>query len=78
MYPNPSSGSISIEWMIADAHATLLEIYSVDGRLMMAREIKGMQNSFKERVTLTDYAAGVYFVKLSHGTSVVTVPLLKN
>ncbi|HRH67530.1 MAG TPA: T9SS type A sorting domain-containing protein, partial [Bacteroidia bacterium] len=77
IYPNPSSMDISLEWRITNPHTTLLQIYSVDGRLMSARECHAHQNYFKEKINVSEYAPGVYFVRLMHKDAILTIPFLK-
>ncbi|HNP99063.1 MAG TPA: T9SS type A sorting domain-containing protein, partial [Bacteroidia bacterium] len=77
LYPNPVSSELTLEWKLDDHKATSVQIFSVDGRCLYSKEIKGMQNAGLVRIPVSDFAAGAYFVRLSHNNSAVTIPFMK-
>ena len=77
IYPNPGSHEITVSWGMTSAHTVVLQIYSVDGRLMQSKECKTHSGTHKEKVLLNDYAPGVYFVRLTTNKSSTTLEFLK-
>lgn len=76
IYPNPGSHEITVSWGMTSAHTVVLQIYSVDGRLMQSKECKTHSGTHK-KVLLNDYAPGVYFVRLTTNKSSTTLEFLK-
>lgn len=59
LYPNPSSGLVTIETKIAQT--AMLTIYDVSGRVMIQQPLKGVTS-----LNIGEFAKGLYFVEVSH------------
>lgn len=70
IYPNPSSGNVSLSWIIDD-RAILLELFTMDGRLLF---------SSTQRVNTIDmegYPSGLYLLKASNSNESHVLRLIK-
>ncbi len=63
-YPNPSDDIINIE--VEDINNTTLEIFNVSGRLIFS---KGLDSKV-ERIDISDYAKGLYLLKVRQADAV--------
>lgn len=59
LYPNPSSGFVTIETKINQA--ATITIYDVSGRIMIQQPLKGTTS-----LNIGEFAKGLYFVEVSH------------
>ena len=64
IYPNPSNGVFTVT--STEANAYTIELINVLGEIVSAKTVEGMMN---ETFNMSDYNAGLYFVKVSNGTS---------
>jgi hypothetical protein len=63
VYPNPSNGLVTIDLKGALAQNTTIEVYNSLGQNVMSQTYT--QASGKFEINLTDYAKGVYSIKLT-------------
>ncbi|HAI19961.1 MAG TPA: endonuclease I, partial [Xanthomarina gelatinilytica] len=69
VYPNPTQGKLYISGVVQD---TTIEIFSVDGRQLMTKDISG--NTYID----LDFSSGLYLLKMaSEGKTVVKKVLIK-
>ncbi len=72
VYPNPTSGELNINLQEYSGRNALIEIYSLEGKLLNMIRIDEVQQS-TETIQLDGYQGGMYFVKLkSEGLPDVT------
>lgn len=71
LFPNPTKGEFDIK---SQEPLTMVEIHSVDGRLVQKAET----NKYAQRVDLRDEADGVYFVSIHTNNKVITKKVMKN
>jgi len=69
VFPNPSKGIINLEVNNADGEDITVEIINISGQVVYTRQFF---NSVHERIDLTSYAKGMYFVKVKDTNSVTT------
>lgn len=68
LYPNPSSESITIEW-IATERETAIEIVNALGQVITVRLItNGIGKQNKEQINVNDLIQGVYTIRLKTGS----------
>ena len=72
LYPNPTTGKFFIEFSKA---LNNVDVYILDVNGKMIRRSKG--NGYKLDFDLSNVAAGVYFVRITDGTNVVTKKVVK-
>lgn len=75
LYPNPSSGKVRISINLADSDNASYEIYSIDGKAIVARE-DIPTNNYVKNVDLSNFPNGVYFVKLITDSGTVVKKLV--
>jgi trimeric autotransporter adhesin len=74
VYPNPTTGNLTIEWKNSSAEKTTAEIYSVDGKLLLHHS---EQNPFsKTSLDLTHLPKGFYFLKLEADKAITSGKLI--
>jgi trimeric autotransporter adhesin len=73
-YPNPSAGSLTINWKAQNAKNLFLDIYSLDGKYMMHHFEQSVFNY--TTLDLSHLAKGIYFVKLTADNETATEKLI--
>jgi len=71
VYPNPSEGIFILENLAERGGDVTLEVFSIEGKLMMKRELSNYFQGSKERLDLSGYAEGMYLLRLSFGDEMV-------
>lgn len=78
VYPNPFIDAVSIRYQISDVRYLICDLYSISGirieRLIETKEIVG-ENEIE--IELNHLPAGIYFVRLQIGESVLVKKLVK-
>ena len=67
IYPNPTSGEITISLKNAAESTYQLSIIDLFGRSMFTKQISSQGSTIEEKVNLTDLPAGIYVAQLSNG-----------
>jgi hypothetical protein len=77
LYPNPSNGLLNVE--IENIKDKIeIHIISENGKTMMSRQFKSRHNKIVERMNLSGYPSGTYFVKVVVGKKVRYEKLILN
>ncbi|HET6225313.1 MAG TPA: T9SS type A sorting domain-containing protein [Bacteroidia bacterium] len=71
IYPNPASDLFYIEG-ISDAKKIHFSIYNVVGEEIQNGDLENNAGSFTEKIQVTDFSKGMYFIKLSDSKNVWT------
>ena len=65
IYPNPSSGSFTVQWLNAQlAGAVSIDVVNTLGQKVFSSIYKIYSSSFKKEIDLSDVAGGVYFIEI--------------
>jgi hypothetical protein len=76
LYPNPTSGNFTVEQTGGGlADEVKVEIYSMRGERLLSSGMMSMQQ--KLELSIADYPAGLYFVKVASGNLVETFKVIK-
>lgn len=67
VYPNPSDGMVNLEIRNQNKETVLLEIITMQGQLIVRKELNAGASEFVERVDMSRYASGIYCVKMTTG-----------
>jgi hypothetical protein len=70
VYPNPASGSVNVHYETAGYE---LMVFDMNGKMMSQQQVDAQDAS----LDISEYAAGVYFVKVKSGDKVITQKLIK-
>lgn len=62
-YPNPAHTWVSIPYVLNGANSALLQIFSVDGRMMEQREV--FANADKANINVESYPKGIYVYRIN-------------
>jgi hypothetical protein len=71
LYPNPSTGIVSIELKDTDAGETNFEIFDINNRIVYRKIIKE-ENIIFEQLDLTNVLKGIYILKIRTENSITT------
>ncbi|MFZ5551714.1 MAG: Omp28-related outer membrane protein [Bacteroidota bacterium] len=77
IYPNPSAEQASVLLNLTDETEVTMEIFSVDGKLVASKNYGKLNGAYTLPVIMNDWAAGVYTVKVTTSSGVVTQKLVK-
>lgn len=72
VYPNPATSLVSIASNQVDAYS--LKVTDVSGKIMLAKEYNGMENT----VDISNLATGLYFFEFKSGSKSETIKIMKN
>ena len=78
-YPNPWGKKLSIDYTIPDNEQVEVSLYDYTGNLVKTIVPKTQQEKGTYSLSVTDESmkAGVYFLKIKHGSKVITKKLIK-
>jgi subtilisin-like proprotein convertase family protein len=77
VYPNPTTGIFYISYE-AELPDCRIELLSTEGKLLLSEFLNGLPGSNGLRqVDLAAYPPGVYFIRISNGNSIKTIPVIK-
>lgn len=65
VFPNPSNGTIQLTFNQASVQSTTVEIMDVLGRKVFSEVLSKFVGTYSQKVDLTAFHTGVYFVKVS-------------
>ncbi len=75
VYPNPTSGLVSINMVLNESADVQLEIMSVTGqRLQSFATVQGLEQNYE--VDMSNYPAGVYMARIIVGNQVTTTKII--
>ncbi len=75
VYPNPGDGLFNLEYAGKPGKAITVEVISVTGNLVYAREYQGA-GDLRETIDLRSAARGIYFLRIRDNGSVKTVKMV--
>jgi N-acetylneuraminic acid mutarotase len=64
IYPNPTDNLLNIEINNTGSQGVKIEILTITGELISTKEYKNINASFAEQIDLSNYAKGIYLVKV--------------
>ena len=64
IYPNPNSGQLTVEFETSDNQNLTVELSSIDGRVIFSENFSNQSGNYKKEFSLTDYAKGIYTLKV--------------
>ncbi|REJ81714.1 MAG: T9SS C-terminal target domain-containing protein [Bacteroidetes bacterium] len=76
IYPNPSSGLISIKLQENLSGKTKISISSADGRLLHMQDLEYGNIAMTKTIQLSDFPKGVYFLNLVRSNQIITEKII--
>lgn len=73
LYPNPSSGQFNVDFKTDHLNDVQLQIMDMQGRLIQTEQLGDVSGNFSHQVHLNNVASGIYLVKITTGTEVISV-----
>ena len=70
LYPNPAEDRINIEIDNTGEQKTVVELVTVTGTVIYRMEYRNSQDHFAGQIDVSDYARGMYFVRIRQGSEV--------
>jgi len=69
VYPNPTSGKFTVSITNAEAADMILELVNISGQVVYRNEVKAAY-SYNEELDASQFAKGVYYLKVNDGKEV--------
>ncbi|HEX5152711.1 MAG TPA: T9SS type A sorting domain-containing protein [Parafilimonas sp.] len=76
VYPNPTTGYLTVEYYSKTAGNIEFKIYDVSGKMVYKQSGSSVKTNNRYQLDLRGFAAGVYTLKLTHGTAVSQVKVI--
>jgi len=77
VYPNPCADALRLRYLIHDIRYLICDLYSISGRkIRRLVEEEVMPGTYKMEVDVSDLPAGVYFIRLQAGSSMIVKKLI--
>ena len=68
LYPNPTSGSLNIQFNSRNQGTVKVTLFDVKGRTILQRDFENVGTSFTKSMDLESVANGIYIVKIQEGS----------
>jgi hypothetical protein len=78
IYPNPGSGTYTIEGKFQNISDATYSVYDSIGKLLKSETIKPINNKILETIDITDLKAGIYYIDVYIGNEKVQRKIIKN
>jgi PKD repeat protein len=76
LYPNPAQNEVTLSTDIQGAHEVTISVMNAVGQVIYSENAGSISGSFSRNISLGNYSAGVYFVKLSADDREITTRLV--
>jgi len=70
IYPNPTSGLLTIEMDNTDNGTACIEIYNLTGKMLLGKEYRSDKPHFIQQIDVSAYHEGIYFVRIVQADAV--------
>lgn len=73
--PNPSSGNFTLSFAVVGSDDYVLEIHNAFGQIVYTEQLNGFSGQYRKDVTLEEFGAGMYTIRLrsAHSESVIRI-----
>ncbi|GIV33216.1 MAG: hypothetical protein KatS3mg031_0751 [Chitinophagales bacterium] len=79
IYPNPNSGSFTLEFMVNEPNDVGIQIFNHLGQIIYHESKADFTGELKENISLENHAPGIYYLKLVSGeNSIIRKVVYKN
>ena len=76
-YPNPASGLTNVLFTLSKESKCVLELYDMNGRKMMRKELTAPAGRNKIMIDMSKYATGLYTVRLISNDGIEIIKIMK-
>lgn len=77
LYPNPTTGSITLECNGQDEEMHTVTITDITGKILYSAELKGTSEQMRKELSISGLLAGVYYLRLSSAKFDLTRKIVK-
>jgi hypothetical protein len=70
IYPNPAAGNVTLEYHAEDAKTLQVKLLNATGSCVFSETTDKFKNSYSAKLSLDDFAPGIYFVQFTTDKSV--------
>lgn len=78
LYPNPTSGNISVEFNLRDAAPLKINLMNISGQLIYSETVNAAAGNFKKQIDLSGFANGIYYLQTITNNEVINRKVIKN
>ncbi len=77
IYPNPNNGLFNVK-ILSKKDIVALSIFNIQGQIIYQNQLSGMRNGSAIEMNLKNLSAGIYFIRINDGQSVINKKLIVN
>jgi hypothetical protein len=77
VFPNPVADKLNIDINTASAQQTEINLYDVEGKIVLSKQLSGVNNSINEVLDCSSLNQGIYFLKAKSGRATKTLRVVK-
>lgn len=79
LYPNPNNGLFTVEGSVKAGNGRItMEVVDMTGRVLFAEELPVLNGKIRKEVRMTDYASGMYLLKIRSGGETGVISFMKD
>ncbi len=78
VYPNPTSGMITVVTEVGDRSAVSISIYDMSGKQFLSKEFKDVKGHFEKNFDLSAFPSGEFVLKIQTGNTIESRKVIKN
>ena len=76
LYPNPNSGSFSVEMNIEESQNIEIQVLSINGKIVWSENYRNQAGNRLYPINIEDHAKGIYILKVSTNRGSYTKQLI--
>lgn len=76
VYPNPAKNAVQLALTANEADFTLVDVYDLLGRKYLSKAYTAITNTFSDKIDISNFPNGIYFIKLYHAEKTYTAKLV--
>jgi uncharacterized delta-60 repeat protein len=78
IYPNPTSNDLTMEYLLQKPENVKINLMNIAGQIIYAEQINALAGKNKTTISLTEQAAGIYYLQIITNENIVTKKVVKN
>lgn len=78
VYPNPGKGNLIVRGMLPTTEDITIELTNMLGQALQPAIMISKTNNFNQPINISEFANGLYFIRITAAESMVTIRYIKN
>lgn len=79
VYPNPANDYITLQFVpVRDFSSCSYKLYDITGRIILEKELGNISGNYSERLDISSFEDGIYFIELNSGGTSSTEKFVRN